>query len=181
MSASLLLCFSPATSTSSPRHLLVSLGSSGSSWRCRPPAALSGPSPSARPRSPWRRLLRSRLPWGPLRVTARPFQGPRAQGLVGRHPLGGQGPSHHWLVWPRRFSKQCSVGLRRDGGPSSDFRLSEAARGLGRRPPRGEERVWGGESGRWVAGPLVRRLSGPQLQVRRPRPLGESVSPSSFL
>lgn len=33
----------------------------------------------------------------------------------------------------------------------------------------------------WVAGPLVRRLSGPQLQVRRGRPLGEFPLPSSSL
>ena len=112
--------------------------------------------------SPRRCLLRSRLPWGPLRVTARPFRGPRTQGLAGRHPLGGQGPSHHWPVWPHRFSSQCSGGLRRAGGPSSAFCLRlPGAWGGG---PRG-----GGESGVRVGGRPPReeavRIAAPSAQT----------------
>ena len=66
-------------------------------WRCRPAAALPSPSPSICPRSPSRHLLWSRLPWGPLRVTVQPFQGPWAQGLVADTHREARG--HHTTSW----------------------------------------------------------------------------------
>ena len=72
-------------STSFPHRLGVSLGSSSGSSSLAVQACCCTSRPfSVRPPSvSMEALLRSRLPWGPLRVTAWPFEGPRAQGLVG--------------------------------------------------------------------------------------------------